>query len=88
MTTKFELYIQRKVKECGPKFDQSDLSKQFIPHYNSGRRIEVNTAGEIKRGTIGVTTGWRPCFLLMLRSNSTGSSYTLSDKDVILRVIR
>jgi hypothetical protein len=43
---------------------------------------------ETKRGTVGVTTGWKPCFLLMLTKRSIGSSHTLSARDSILRTIR
>jgi hypothetical protein len=81
-------FIQRKQDEFGKKFDYSDLAKNFIPFYENGRRVEVQfKSGEIKRGTIGITTGWKPVFLLMLRKNSIGSSYTLCDNDKITKVL-
>lgn len=68
--------------------DYSNISKQFIPYYENGQRIKVQyTYGkdkEVKSGTVGMTTGWKPVFILMLRSNSTGSSYILTDKEIIL----
>ena len=68
--------------------DYSNISSQFIPYYENGKRIKVQyTYGkdkEIKSGTVGMTTGWKPVFILMLRSNSTGSSYILTDKEIIL----
>lgn len=81
-------FIARKRQEYD-NFDESELSAQFVPYYESGQRIEVECHIEgIKRGTVGVTTGWKPVFLLMLRSNSTGSSITLSDKDRIVKIVR
>jgi hypothetical protein len=90
MSSKFQNFVNRKTVEYGDKFDSSELSKQFIPYYETGQRIEVEFpySEEIKRGTVGVTTGWKPCFLLMLRSNSLGSIYTLDDNCKILKVIR
>ncbi len=65
--------------------DYSSIAKKFIPYYENKQRIKVEFShGEIKSGTISMTTGWKPVFILMLRKNSTGSSYTLSDKDIIL----
>jgi hypothetical protein len=84
----FENYQERKRQEYGEKFDPSALAKKFIKYFNNGERIEVRfSSGEIKRGTVGVTTGWRPSFLLMLRSNSLGSSHLLSEEDEILYIV-
>jgi len=81
---------QETIKQCkaehGDKFNASGLSKQFIPYYESGERIKVKSCSEVLTGTIGKTTGWKPCFLLMRTSRSTGSSWTLSDKDQIIAV--
>jgi hypothetical protein len=85
MTRNFNDFLNRKHAEYADKFDDSDLSKQFVPYYNNQKRIKVQFYGEeIKTGTVGVTTGWKPTFLLMLRKNSSGSSYLLSDKTIIL----
>ena len=84
----FKQYINRKQRKYGEEFDDSDLSKQFVEYYENERRIEVDFGnGEIKRGRIGISTGWKPIFLLMLKSNSTGSCYTLTDKCKILRIM-
>jgi len=89
MLTKFELFCNRKAVEYGGKFDPSDLHPQFVQAFNSGERIGidfVNDKGEVyetKRGTIGVTTGWKPVFLLMLTKRSTGSVYTLGKHDTL-----
>ena len=84
MYTKYNNYIVRKKQEYSKDFDDSKLSKQFIPYFNNDERIEVEfSTREIKRGTVGVTSGWKPCFILLLTTRSTGSSYILSDKDKI-----
>ena len=74
-------------------FDSSDLNSDFIHAFESGKRVEVNfkdSSGKVyetKRGTIGVTTGWKPCFLLMLTKRSTGSSWTIGKNDVIAKYV-
>jgi hypothetical protein len=84
----YKEYVERKRWEFGEKFDESGLSSKFAPFYRSGRRVEMKFVdGEVKRGAVGVTTGWKPCFLLMLTKRSTGSSYTLRDADEILKVV-
>jgi hypothetical protein len=81
-------YEEAELMECTGKnvlIDYSDISKQFIPYYENGSRIKVKFSyGEIKSGTIGKTTGWKPVFILMLTSRSTGSSYVLTDKEKIV----
>ena len=85
----FNEYLGRKRQEYGNKFNPSCLADQFKPYYESGARIEVEFHyGEKKRGTIGVTTGWQPCFLLMLTARSRGSSYTLSGSDKVCKVVK
>lgn len=78
--------VERLRREWGEKFKTSGLAPQFIPYYNSGQRIEVDLGYEVKRGYVGMTTGWEPCFLLLLRRDSMGSSYCLGPKDKVLRV--
>jgi len=81
-------YIERKKAEFGDKFDDSELSKQFISYYENQKRIEVDVHGSgLKRGRVGITTGWKPVFLLVATTRSMGSSVTLSDKDKIIRVV-
>ena len=86
----FNEYIERKKQEYNEKFDQSELNKDFIKYYENQERITVlfcdksDKEYERKRGRIGITTGWRPCFLLMLTSRSSGSSYTIGENDKIV----
>lgn len=84
---KYQEYVDKKVREYGEKFDTSSLAEQFVQFFESGERVEIETGGEIVRGRVGVSSGWKPCFLLMRRTSDMGSSYTLSANDKVLRVI-
>ena len=78
-------YLDRKHAEHGDRFDTSELSLQFVPYFENRQRIKIkNRWGEVLTGTVGVTTGWKPSFLLMRRKNQTGSSILLSDLDILL----
>ena len=80
-------YVNRKQKEYPETFDPSNLAKKFRGYFESGARIKVKTSyGEEMTGTVGVTTGWRPVFLLMRTKRSMGSSITLSEKDEIVGI--
>jgi hypothetical protein len=85
---KFEDLIYRKGTEHGAKFSIEDLADKFIPYYNSGERIKVRVGSSIYHGTVGVTTGWKPCFLLMTRRTAIGSSICLDPCDEVLAVKR
>lgn len=79
--------IERRKAEFQDHFSDVGLSKQFIQYYENGKRIKVRFPdGRTECGTVGVTTGWVPCFLLMHRSTDTGSSTVLADMDKIVGV--
>ena len=89
----YKSYINQKQIDYPNKFDDSDLAEQFIPFYENQQRIEVDfyykgKVTETKRGRIGITTGWKPCFLLMLTVRSIGSMYTLGKDDKIVKIIK
>jgi len=71
-------WFNQKAIEHGAKWDPSDLSMKFVKAFNTGERIRVKVYGEVKTGTVGVTTGWKPVFLLMARKNCFGSSVLLT----------
>ncbi len=74
--------IARRRNQYGDKFDDSELNRNFIRAYESQERITVDFGdGMCKRGTIGITTGWKPVFLLMLTKRSLGSSWTIGKND-------
>lgn len=85
--TPFEEYTDRKRREYGDKFDASALPAKFVPYFNSDQRIKVRSSyGWEHTGRVGITTGWRPAFLLMARSNQIGSSDVLDASDEIIAV--
>jgi hypothetical protein len=69
------------------------LAPQFAAYLGTDQRIRVQTTypnGETwtRTGTVGVTTGWRPAFLLMRRRTDHGSSDVLRPDDRIIAVQR
>lgn len=82
--SKYDDFIARKYHEFGDRFDQSDLDPRFVPYFNSGQRIRIQSLGQIVTGTVGATSGWKPAFLLMRRSSDHGSSWLLGPRDEIL----
>lgn len=89
MKKNFADFIETKKNIYGRKFSTKSLEKKFIPYFESGERIKVDFGyGTVKTGTVGITTGWAPVFLLMLRKDSSGSPWTLSSKDKIVKVIK
>lgn len=81
-------YLARQTVRHGDKFNPGGLDSRFVPYFEMGTRVKVRTCGMDLTGTIGVTTGWGPCFLLMRTARSAGSSWTLGPKDAILAVKR
>jgi len=89
---KFEAYCERKTAEYGARFVRPSGSPELVAAFNDGGRYEVDVYGPgdvrwIKRGRIGITTGWEPAFLLMSTRRSLGSSLTLDARSVILRKV-
>ena len=88
MTRNYREFIERKQREYGEKFDPSDLNPAFVRYFENGERVKVPFYGENVTGTIGVTAGWRPCFVLMRRSNSIGSSWCINQDSKVIAVKR
>lgn len=87
MRTNYQQAIDRGIARHGRQFDPSCLAMQFAEAFNSGARIIVETRytnGEVyqRRGTVGISGGWRPTFLLMHRRSDHGSSDVLGMTDV------
>lgn len=86
-TRDYENLIAERKQKYPDTFRDSKLNQAFIQYFNNQKRITVDFCGangevyESKRGTIGVTTGWVPVFLLMLTKRSVGSSYTIGPND-------
>lgn len=88
MSSFFEEYLAGQQSRHGAKFSEVGLARKFIPYFNNRRRIEVRfSCGTVKRGTVGASMGWQPQFMLLLRRDSMGSPWLLSDRDEVLREI-
>jgi len=79
-------YLKRQSKKYGDKFDPSNLAPQFAPYLHSWNRVTVDMWDKVRKGYVGVTTGWRPVFLLLHRRNSIGSTNILTLNDKLLEV--
>jgi len=88
--------IIRGKQEHGDRFDPSALASQFDRYYRTDQRIRVTTTygtgpdaeTYTRTGTVGMTSGWRPAYLLMRRSSDHGSSDVLGARDVVVAVQR
>lgn len=80
-------FVNRQRRQFGPSFVEPVGAEHFGPFLHTGQRVRVRFAyGEELTGTIGVTTGFQPAFLLMRTSRSLGSPYTLGEGDRIVAV--
>lgn len=84
--------IERARRRHGARLDTAELdaASQF-KRWHHGTRVRVETrypSGEtfVRTGTVSMTTGWRPAFLLMHRSNAHGSWDVLSERDHVVAV--
>ena len=66
--------------------DNSALDPRLTPYYKSGERVEITfTYGEKTRCYIGKSTGWRPIYLEILRSGSSGGGSISPDSIASVR---
>ena len=69
------------------RFDDSELWPQFRSWVGYDGRIEVSGehfAGRRRTGYLGVTSGWKPAFMLVAKTNSMGSSDLLGAGDQVI----
>jgi len=88
MTRSFQDYLLRARAKWGEKFSASSLDVRFVTFYENQKRIKIDTCGTVITGTVGVTTGWVPVFILLRTKRSFGSAWTLTPSDIILAVQR
>lgn len=79
----------------GETFDPSALveAEWFAPYLHEQIRVKVRTeypSGHVheRTGIVGITTGWKPAFLLRARTSAHGSSDVLGAGDKIVAVKR
>lgn len=71
----------------GHELDESDLAPAFTEFYKSGQRIEVTHTvyGDVRRGYVGKTTGWKPVYILLNNTRSMGSGDVLGKDDKVTK---
>ena len=84
----FKEYFERKKssKEYGSSFDPTNLSAKFRKYYGTETRIKVLIDGQVVCGMVGVTTGWKPSFILLPTKRSQGSTVILSTKNTVIGI--
>ena len=97
-TRNLQATLTRLATEHGAKWSDEYgadlLGSSLREHYESGRRVRVVTVygtgpdreEYVRTGVVGLTTGWRPAFLLMHRTSDHGSSDLLRSSDVVSHV--
>lgn len=82
----FNSYVKRSMARWS-EFDIRDLAPQFAEHFRTSQRIKVRSPdGHERTGYVGVTTGWRPVFILLSRKNERGSCDVLREHDEITAI--
>lgn len=78
--------IARLRKQHGDKLTPPQGVDHLIPYFGL-RRVEVTGKYEVRRGRIGITTGWAPSLLLMRNATSIGSCDVLDPEDKVTAII-
>ncbi len=80
--SKYSDYCSKKAAEHGEKFSADELNSAFIEAFNNGSQyrvlVDFGYGEKPTWGYVGVTTGWKPCFLLMRRRGQYGSTETIN----------
>lgn len=59
--------------------DNSNLDTRLTPYFKAGERVEIEYQdGSKERCWIGKSTGWKPIYLAISRTDSTGGAAILS----------
>ena len=84
----YQEWHRRAEAQHGSRLSVAGLDSRFVRYFESGERIRVRCMGAVITGTVGVTCGWFPVFLLIRTARSSGSSWTLGSRDEVLAVKR
>jgi len=85
-TERWNQYIDGRRSSC-PNLDTSELLEPFRDAFISRQRVEVAGRFGTRRGYVGITTGWRPAFILLHNSISVSSGDVLGPDDKITKYI-
>lgn len=81
-------FISKEVKCKGTLklIDNSKLNSRATKYYETGERVEITYKdGSKTRCYIGKSTGWKPCYLEISKSNSTGGSLLYLPEDAEIK---
>lgn len=81
----FEVLGRLRAKH-GTRFNPPKGVDHLIPYFGM-RRVEVTGKYEVRRGRIGITTGWGPALILIPNANARGSGDVLSPEDKVTAII-
>ncbi len=88
--TRYEETMLVKRSQYRDKFDASSLaavSPAIREAYNSRHRIRVQFPdNSTADGYVGITTGWRPAFILLWNKRSISSPIVLRPDDRVVRI--
>lgn len=71
----------------GDRYREPEAADRFAYWMDSGDRIKVRVYGDEEvTGTVSITTGWHPAFILMRTSRSIGSSILLDERAEVVGV--
>lgn len=86
MNQQYEQAIARLRKQHGDKLTPPQGVEHLIKYFGR-RRVEVTGPWGVRRGRIGITTGWGPALLLIPNATARGSCDVLNPEDKVTAII-
>lgn len=86
MNQQYEQAIARLRKQHGDKLTPPQGVDHLIKYFGV-RRVEVTGPYGVRRGRIGMTTGWGPALILVPNATARGSSDVLEPEDKVTAII-
>ena len=81
-------WIDDKKLRWRESFVPPEGSETLARYCGSEQRVEVDNDGHIVRGFVGITTGWKPSFILLRTKRSIGSWILLGANTKVLKVLK
>lgn len=78
--------IERLHRQHGDKLTPPQGVDHLLPYFGT-RRVEVTGPWGVRRGRIGITTGWGPALILIPNANARGSGDVLEPEDKVTAII-
>ena len=89
---KLRSFATRQLKKMD-NFTTADLPEKFVPYYEQGSQLRIKIERGVnfivnEYGRVGVSTGWKPAFLLVKSDRHKGSSVVLDEEDRVVALRR